>query len=225
MNDSVIKVEHYSDVLCIWAYVAQVRVEELHGDFGDQVDLDYRFLQVFSDVRGKMESLWADRGQLAGYAEHVQEIAGRFDHITIHPDLWVRNTPVSSMPAHLLLCAVKSMHLEDGKSVSQVAALLRSLREAFFVQLVDISNGAALFDVAADTGIDVDRARRAIASGEAHARLGADLATAATAQVRSSPTLSFNEGRQVLSGNVGYRVLEANVREALRQPGNQQSWC
>jgi hypothetical protein len=36
----------------------------------------------------------------------------------------------------------------------------------------------------------------------------------------------FNEGRQVLTGNVGYRVIEANVRELLRQPSDDQSsWC
>ena len=155
----------------------------------------------------------------------LQEVAGRFDHIAIHPDLWVSNTPVSSMPAHLWLCAVKHMHADDGQSASQVAALLCALREAFFVRHVDISKSAALVEVAAGAGIDVDRAQRAIASGEAHACLGADLAAAAAAQVRSSPTLTFNEGRQVLSGNVGYRVLEANIREALRQPGGQQSWC
>jgi len=35
----------------------------------------------------------------------------------------------------------------------------------------------------------------------------------------------FNEGRQVLTGNVGYRVIEANVRELLHTLANQSSWC
>jgi hypothetical protein len=43
--------------------------------------------------------------------------------------------------------------------------------------------------------------------------------------VRASPTMTFNDDRQILSGNVGYRVLEANVRELSRSPNNQQSWC
>jgi predicted DsbA family dithiol-disulfide isomerase len=43
--------------------------------------------------------------------------------------------------------------------------------------------------------------------------------------VRSSPTLLFNEGRQRLSGNVGYRIIEANVRELLDRPIVQHSWC
>jgi hypothetical protein len=31
--------------------------------------------------------------------------------------------------------------------------------------------------------------------------------------------------KQVLTGNVGYRVIEANVRELLRAPADQSSWC
>lgn len=33
-----------------------------------------------------------------------------------------------------------------------------------------------------------------------------------------SPTLIFNEGRQRLNGNVGYRVIEANIRELRHNP-------
>ena len=32
------------------------------------------------------------------------------------------------------------------------------------------------------------------------------------------PTCVLNEGRQLLFGNVGDRVLEANIRELLREP-------
>jgi hypothetical protein len=40
-----------------------------------------------------------------------------------------------------------------------------------------------------------------------------------------SPTFVFNDGRQRLNGNVGYRVIEANVRELLRAPEAGRSWC
>jgi hypothetical protein len=35
----------------------------------------------------------------------------------------------------------------------------------------------------------------------------------------------LNEGRQHLNGNVGYRVIEANVRELLHKPADEMSWC
>ena len=40
-----------------------------------------------------------------------------------------------------------------------------------------------------------------------------------------SPSLVMNEGRQHLNGNVGYRVIEANVHELLRKPVDEMSWC
>jgi predicted DsbA family dithiol-disulfide isomerase len=43
--------------------------------------------------------------------------------------------------------------------------------------------------------------------------------------VTVSPTLIFNEGRQRLNGNVGYRTIEANIRELLHNPPEEQSWC
>ncbi|WP_204376707.1 hypothetical protein, partial [Methyloceanibacter marginalis] len=44
--------------------------------------------------------------------------------------------------------------------------------------------------------------------------------------VEGSPTFLMNDGRQKLFGNVGYRLLEANVQELLRRPAaNEASWC
>ena len=62
-------------------------------------------------------------------------------------------------------------------------------------------------------------------SGEAHAALAADLTLAQEHAISVSPTLVFNEGRQRLTGNVGYRVIEANIRELLANPSGEHSWC
>jgi hypothetical protein len=35
----------------------------------------------------------------------------------------------------------------------------------------------------------------------------------------------MNNGRQILYGNVGYRVLRANAAELLNQPSDEASWC
>ena len=43
--------------------------------------------------------------------------------------------------------------------------------------------------------------------------------------IQASPTLLLNEGRQRLGGNVGYRIIEANVRELLEGAPGQASWC
>lgn len=220
MSSKAVTISHFSDVLCVWAYIAQVRMDELCRHFGDEVRIEYRFLQVFGDVAGKLQTQWAARGGLEGYAEHVQSVAARFTHIEISPRAWIANTPTSSLPAQLLLCAVRSRYDQ-----ATVECLLRALRHAFFVELIDISDQGQLLDITGASGIDVDAVRRALGDGSAHAALAGDLAAATAAGVRASPALVFNEARQILTGNVGYRVIEANVRELLRESGDQQTWC
>jgi predicted DsbA family dithiol-disulfide isomerase len=226
MSKATVAVEHFSDVLCVWAYITQIRVDELRDNFADEVQVNYRFLQVFGDVAGKMATQWADRDGLDGYAAHVQEVVAQFPHISISPQAWLVNTPKSSLPAHLLLCGARVMGAaSDNENTNLVERLLQALRHAFFVDIVDISDQQALFEVAGQTDIDVVELKRVVGSGEAHACLAADLAAAAQSGVRASPTIIFNEGRQILAGNVGYRVLEANIRELLRSPDEQVSWC
>lgn len=227
MSKASVDIVHFSDVLCIWAYITQIRVDELQCNFADEVHINYRFGQVFGDVPGKMTAQWADRGGLDGYAAHVQEVAAQFPHISISPQAWLANTPKSSLPAHLLLCGARVMDAAapDSDNPDLVEQLLRALRHAFFVETIDVSKLQALFEVAGQTSIDVVELKRIIDGGAAHAHLAADLAAAVQSGVRASPTLIFNEGRQILAGNVGYRVLEANIRELLRSPDEQQSWC
>jgi predicted DsbA family dithiol-disulfide isomerase len=65
-----------------------------------------------------------------------------------------------------------------------------------------------------------------IERGEAHAALHLDTVARDEYRVSGSPTYIFNEGRQKLYGNVGYRIIRANIEELLRHPDSgQASWC
>ena len=45
-------------------------------------------------------------------------------------------------------------------------------------------------------------------------------------RIEGSPSLVLNQGRQKLYGNVGFRIIEANILELLRQPrADDASWC
>jgi predicted DsbA family dithiol-disulfide isomerase len=105
----IVKINHFSDVLCVWAYVSQVRCDELCERFGESVSIDWRYIHVFGSVHEKMRAQWEAQGGIAAYGQHVKEVAAKFDHVAIHPKVWVENTPESSMPSHLYLCAVRTL--------------------------------------------------------------------------------------------------------------------
>jgi len=222
---SAIRIMHFSDVLCVWAYVSQVRVEELRRTFAEQVEVDCRFVSVFGDARGKLAKNWSERGGAAGYRDHVEEVVGQFNHVPLHDEIWVRETPHSSLPSHEFLCAVRLLEAAGQVAKGSFDDAAWRVRQAFFRDLVDVSRRAALLRVGAEAGLPVAAIAELLDSGAAHAALAADLELAREHDVRASPTLIFNAGRQRLTGNVGYRIIEANVRELLDRPSGQNSWC
>ena len=57
-------------------------------------------------------------------------------------------------------------------------------------------------------------------------RAGGSIPSSNKMHIEGSPSFVLNEGRQKLYGNVGFRIIEANIQELLQAPGgNQASWC
>jgi len=222
-----IRILYFSDVLCIWAYIAQIRIEELQTNFQEQISIEYHFVPIFGNAREKLENRWKDRGGLKGYSEHVTEVVQKFNHIKIHPDIWTKVVPTSSMSCHLFLKAIEILEQKNviPKTEKMFEKAIWSFRQAFFLELADISNKKIQCAIAKSLGISLKDIECQIDSGEAYASLSKDLDLAKEQNVTISPTLLFNEGRQRLNGNVRYRVIEANIRELLYNPHGEQSWC
>jgi len=211
----------FSDVLCVFAYAANARFEQLDNEFGDKVCLTQHFISVYGDVPRRMDR--SDNGREA-YARNVVEISQRFDHIEVNPGVFQEPYPFSSMPAHLYLRAVKLLE-DEGVIEACFVPMIWDVRVAFFRDLVDISRYEELDVIAGKRGIPVTDVRRLLENGRAHADLDNDTRLQRDFNVQVSPSLVLNEGRQQLNGNVGYRVIEANVRELLRKPAQEMSWC
>lgn len=210
----------FSDVLCIWAYIAQARIDEVERQYGQQVDVDYRFCSVFADTRHKMATVWKDRGGYEGFADHLQSVGNQFDHIKLHPGIWRECRPLSSTPAHLTLKAAQKL------GATKAEQFLHHIRSAFFERALDISNAEVLDQLLEESGIDIESIRAVFRTGEAHALLESDLREKDSLQLSGSPTFVLNEGRQKLYGNVGYGVIEANIKEVLKSPNSgAASWC
>jgi predicted DsbA family dithiol-disulfide isomerase len=227
---AVVPVAYFSDILCIWAYVAQARIDAVEEKFGEAVQLDHRFCSVFGDTARKITSTWRDRGEYAGFNSHLQDVARRFPHIELHPEIWLKTRPSTSASAHLFLKAVQRLEQERGCSQkspkSVLGRLTWSFRCGFFRDCRDIACWDVQCELAEALGIDVGAVERSLRQGTAFAALAADYEDAGKLRIEGSPSFILNGGRQKLYGDVGFRIIEANIQELLRAPGTDQaSWC
>jgi predicted DsbA family dithiol-disulfide isomerase len=222
-----IRIFYFSDALCIWAYIAQIRLDELKTTFQEKIAIEHHFVPVFGSAREKLETRWRDRGGLQGYSEHILDVANKFDHINVNPAVWTDDTPASSTSCHLFLHAIQLLEIkglvDPADQVFERATW--AFREAFFTQLANISNRNVQFEIAEELRLPIAAIQAQMDSGEAYAQLSKDFDLVKEHTVTASPTLIFNEGRQRLNGNVGYRVMEANIRELLHNAPDEQSWC
>ncbi|SET49443.1 DsbA family oxidoreductase [Thalassotalea agarivorans] len=213
-------VDYYSDVLCVWAWIAQRRVDELEKQFFDKIVIKHKYVDIFGDVAAKMETTWATRGGYAGFAEHVVTASKPYDEAPVKADIWQQVKPTTSTNAHLF---IKAAQLQIGQRKSAEYAF--AIRNAFFVEGLDISQYKVLAEIASTIGLDSQLLVYAVENGTAIAALMSDYQQAKKEQLKGSPTYVLDGGRQTLFGNVGYRVLHANVEQLLHNPENEASWC
>ena len=228
-----LQIDYFTDVLCIWAYGAQIRIDKLTSHFATQVTVRYRFISLFGSVEERIGRGWAERGGFEGFHRHSRAVAEQWDHVRVHERLWLQNRPPSSMLPHLFLKAVQCLEADRshrspaaGGEHSVFEEAVWRIRLAFFRDGENICNPSLYRRLAEELDFDYEAARALMDNGEACAALHQDELRRQAFQVPGSPTLVFNDGRQRLYGNVGYRIIEANVRELLRNPlHGEASWC
>ena len=229
-----VQINYYSDVLCVWAYTAQIKLDQLQAQFGDRINVQYHYLTIFGHTQSRVVEGWKDRGGVDAYCDHVRQVGEEFDHIEIHPDIWRLNRPASSLSCHLFLKAVELLERQgvipatrlehcNGRTLYEETAW--QCRLAFFRDLKDIARHEHQMEIAEALGLPCKEIHTLLTNGEACAALSADLDSRDRHGVKGSPTLILNEGRQILYGNVGYKIIEANIHELLESPADRASWC
>lgn len=217
---SPLVVDYYSDVLCVWAWIAQRRIDELTQCLGNKIDIKYHYLDVFGDAVNKIPTQWHDRGGYEGFSAHVIESASAYEYAQINTEIWSEIRPTSSANPHLVLKAVELSY-----SSQHSIELALKFRQAFFVDAQDISNIDILFVLIEQAGLDCEKVNKAIVDGSAMAALMSNYQQAKTLGLKGSPSYIIDNGRQILYGNVGYRVLLANIEALLNKPRSEASWC
>jgi predicted DsbA family dithiol-disulfide isomerase len=226
-----VEVTYFSDILCIWAYISQTRINAVKEKFVEGVRIEHRFCSVFGDTAQKIASNWQAKGGYKGFNSHLRQVAQRFPHIEVHPEIWLKTRPASSTSAHLFLKAIQQSDRETGVAASLTAPtvldrVMWAFRLAFFRDCRDVARWDTQCEIAEALGADIGAIERCIDSGSAFAGLAADYQSADKMRIEGSPSFVLNEGRQKLYGNVGFRLIEANIQELLRTPAaDEASWC
>ena len=230
----MITIDYFSDVLCVWAYGGQIRLDELQQEFAGDLLVRQRFLPLFADTRTRIGEGWKDKGGFEAFGRQMQEVCSQWEHTRLHAGVWNDCRPTSSTTSHVFLKAVSlCLGLEQAEDDPNPEVrtvfdrLVVQTRTDFFEQAKDISSLPVLLELLGPTGIPTDSVMEVIGNGEAYAALHRDEQLLKTYGVLGSPTYVFNEGRQLLYGNVGYRIIASNLRELMSSHPveGEPSWC
>ena len=220
MDSGPVTIDYFSDILCVWAWIAQRRIEELNKQFEDQIELRHQYIDIFGNTERRIQTQWADKGMYEGFGKHIVEAAAPYDSAPINSKVWQITRPTTSANPHLIL---KAIQLNNDKQIA--INFENTLRKAFFVDAIDISELEILFKLLQQEEIVLEEVQKTLNNGEALAALMADYQKAQEYGIKGSPSFVMNNGRQILFGNVGYRVLQVNIEELLKNPSSQASWC
>jgi predicted DsbA family dithiol-disulfide isomerase len=228
---STVEVAYFSDVLCIWAYASQARIDAVKQKFGDTVRIKHQFCSIFGDTARKIASAWNDKGGYDGFNSHLRSVAQRFPHIEVHPEIWLKTRPPTSTSAHLFMTAVQLWDRDSLAAGKRSASglfdqVIWAVRCAFFREGRDIACFDVQCAIAEAAGADIGAIEQYIHAGTAFAHLASDYQDADKLRIEGSPSFVLNEGRQKLYGNIGFHLIEANIQELLRTPRTDEaSWC
>ena len=206
-------VSYFTDPLCVWALVAQAKLERLLSEMGAHVEVDYRIVPVFGSVPWRFEhGPWAKDGVEGRIAatRRIAEQAGRTD---VSGECW-RVMPASSWAPSAAIKAVFALPEGEGSRVGPSYQL--ALREAFFVHEKNIARRDVQLEVAEGLGIPRAPIEARLDDGSAIAMVWEDANEKDRLKIQGSPTFVFDGGRTMLYGNFSFGVLHATCEELVR---------
>jgi len=183
----------FSDYLCPWCYVAAVRLHHLQEEYKERITMQWRSFLLFREDAHKG---W--NGYVAAHWHKAQEAEPT---LTFTP--WRDGTyPATTLPAHI---AGKAMAHQGRFDAFHLEAM-----RAFFSLNQNLEDPAALRQVAASVGADLDRFDQDVADSELKERVWREFTTGVERdRITAIPTLFAGE-RRVVEGALSldrYRQL------------------
>ena len=207
---------YWSDPLCVWALVAQPRLDALLRDYGAWLAAEYRVVPVFGSVRERLRAgPWAREG-LEGRVVATRRIAEQAGRTDVSGECWRRATPATSWAPAAASKAV-SAAVVAGEVPAEVAPRYTvALREAFFVSERNPALRSVQLEVAEALGVPRAAVEARLDDGSALAAVWEDHAERERLKLQGSPTFVFDGGRAMLYGNFPSGLLHGTVDQLLQ---------
>jgi len=216
-----IQFSYWSDPLCIWALVAEAKLESLLAEFGQQLVVDHRIVPVFGSIAWRFaKGPWAAEG-IDGRVLATRRIAEQAGRSDVSGECWRKAMPASSWPVAAAIKAV--FGLENGARLptGSGARYQYALRTRFFVAEENVARRDVQLLVAEEHGLPRGPIEQRLDDGSALAAVWEDHAEKERLKIQGSPTYVFDGGHAMLYGNFGYGMLRSTVEELVHgiRPG------
>jgi len=216
MSADRIPFTYWSDPLCIWAFVAQQKLDRILDEHGPSLDVDYRVVPVFGSVRWRFaHGPWTSDG-VAGRVEATRRIVREHGREDVSGACWQKDPPASSWSPGMAIKAVCALEREESIAPGTGARYQRHLREAFFVEERNVARREVQLELLEAFDVRRGAVEARLDDGSALAALWEDHRDREARQIQGSPTFELQEGRAKLYGNFPYGILEALVDELVR---------
>ena len=207
---------YWSDPLCIWAFVAQSKLDRILAEVGDRLTIDYRVVPVFGSVAWRFEQgPWAKEG-IEGRVSATRTAAEKAGRSDVSGECWRKAMPSSSWAPSAAIKAVFALAREGSVAKDAAPAYQRALRESFFVRDANIALRQVQLEVAEELGLRRGPIEARLDDGSALAAVCEDHAEKERLHIQGSPTYVFDGGRAMLYGNFEFGILRGTIEELLR---------
>lgn len=207
---------YWSDPLCVWALVAQTKLDRILAEVGDRLTIDYRIVPVFGSLAWRFEhGPWAKEG-IEGRVTATRRIAEQGGRSDVSGECWRTATPSSSWAPAAAIKAVFALAREGSVARDSGPTYQRTLRERFFVRDANIALRHVQLEVAEELGLQRGPIEARLDDGSALAAVCEDQAEKERLHIQGSPTYVFDGGRAMLYGNFDFGILHGTIEELLR---------
>jgi predicted DsbA family dithiol-disulfide isomerase len=216
---------YWSDPLCIWAYVAQDKLDRVLDELGDRLRVDYRIVPVFGSVPWRFrEGPWA-AGGVEDRVRKTRQVAEAHGYPAVTGEYWRRDCPESSWSAGAALKAVFAAEAAESIPPGKGADYQWHMRRVFFEQDRNVARRQVQLELAEERGVPRAELEQRLDDGTALAALWEDYLEKERLHVQGSPTYVFDGGHAMLYGNFPFGILHATVEELVRSTGPRGSKC